>query len=148
MASEKFGSVEGVRGGGEGVSFRFRSWRKLKMEQIRQGMAAFGAAVVEDIKASLSEPYPPSAEAGRPPHRRTGELREGVSYEAPDSASLFRGMQLVIRSGRAERGEIVPMVQEYGSVDGKQRPHPYMRPALAKWGPRFTQFIADFLKRH
>lgn len=44
-----------------------------------KALEAYGDVLVDEVRESISEPYPPPSSPGDPPHRRSGELVRSIS---------------------------------------------------------------------
>lgn len=80
-----------------------------------------GEASTDWIKKEISVAFPPASAPNTPPHRRTGQLFEGVYYEDKPDESI-----VTIASSRI--GGMVPEWLEFGTVKMTERP--YMTPAM------------------
>lgn len=99
--------------------------------------------VVTAIKEEIGTPYPPASTPGNPPHRRTGNLQEGVEQITTESRD---GVETQIGSSRQEGDPRVPMWLEFGTDKGQMAPRPYMSPAQRKYGPEFKTASAEALR--
>lgn len=80
-----------------------------------------GAREESNIQEMIGTPYPPASSPGTPPHRRTGNLQDGVGH---DVRLRGRSVVLTMFSNRAAGDPRVPIYLEYGT--GKVAPRPYM----------------------
>ena len=102
-------------------------------QMIPEALEAAGKAIVDDLKNELNTSYyvTPAQRSigmvnyasfeGSPPHRRTGNLRDGV-------VATITGETLTITSSRVADDPMVPEWLEYGTTRMASRP--YMSPAM------------------
>lgn len=86
---------------------------------------SFAQDVIEDIQGKLSVAYPPSSTPGESPHRRTGNLRAGISYNIERNGSLIT---LTIISAAPYSAPLETGTKRFGE-------RPFMRPAFDAWEP-------------
>lgn len=97
---------------------------------------------VADLKDNLSTPYPPASQPGEDPHKRTGNLQDGVqSVTTEDDEAV----ETQIGSSRAEGNPDVPVILEFG-LGNMKGPRPYMSSNRNEWGPKFKDNAAVALK--
>lgn len=97
---------------------------------------------VIDTKDSIGIDYPPASYAMEPPHRRTGNLQDGISQ-----TTRFDGAMAVastVSSERADGDPMVPVWLEWGT--SKLFPRPFASPMKEKWTPIFKQRATDALR--
>lgn len=99
---------------------RFKSLKTEIIGQLRKAtgekLAELGDFYVSRIRDQISQPYPPASEPNTPPHQRTGDLWESISWIIDDSS---RGKRLRIFS---------PLPYAYWLEMGtsKMEPRPFM----------------------
>jgi hypothetical protein len=106
-----------------------------------QVLDAQGRQSVENVKQSISTPYPPASSPGSAPHLRTGNLHEGVSHS---TAAGGTEVSTTITSSRAEGDSRVPFWLENGTK--KMAARPYMGPEQQVAGPRARAAHAESLR--
>lgn len=114
---------------------------RRQKERHAKALDGFGNRVVAQTRDLIDEPWPPASEPLTPPHRRTGNLRDGVS----GSVNVFEveGVVLTIVSARAGGDERVPFWLEFGTR--KMAARPYMRPMMDQIRAAGLSTIAAFL---
>lgn len=101
----------------------FDAARKIIVERTQVVMAAIGAETRDEIKESISTPYPPASDPYSPPHARTRRLHNGVSHE---QTVLPDRVRETISSVRVPGDPRVPEYLTEGTP--KMAPRPYMKP--------------------
>ena len=86
------------------------------------GVKDVGTMTVQQLRQDLATNYPPASSPGEPPHRRTGNLQNGVEASYSES-----GLKVEISSLRAGGDELIPLWLEFGT--SKMAARPYMRPS-------------------
>src|SRR3989442_334983 len=89
-------------------------------EVIPKVMTALGERCVKDVKNELSIPYPGPSEPNDPPHYRTKELLENVSYTAAEDTTTI--------SSSCPSESKLPIWLEFGTK--KMAARPYMGPVM------------------
>lgn len=92
-----------------------------------------GEDMVADIQAAIAEPFPPPSAPHNPPHRRTGNLHDGVQYTVEQSGPVT--VLTVVSTAFYSR------FLEDGTSRMAERS--FMAPARERWTPvihqRFTE---------
>jgi HK97 gp10 family phage protein len=100
---------------------------------IRSVCNQVGGEMAQDIQAEIGDAYPPSSAPSTPPHRRTGDLRQGIVYsvEQEGPITVLSVVSTAFYSGFLEGGT------------GRMASRPFMGPAQERWTPvifqRFTE---------
>jgi HK97 gp10 family phage protein len=123
----------------------FRAVARAAEVGMVSGLNAVGEEVVRDIKDSISDPYPPASAGGSPPHKRTGNLRDGYSaaaVQARDAMGQFTDATLEIRNTARSvgNGESYWDYVEFGTSRMEARPH--IRPAMNRARGRMPATLA------
>lgn len=88
------------------------------LEQVGNGM-------LDDLRQTLADDYPPASAPGESPHRRSGYLQEGVSWGVERSGPIYT---LTVASTA-----LYSVYLEFGT--SRMAARPFMSPALARWAP-------------
>lgn len=88
-----------------------------------------GAEIVSEIKDSLDTPYPGASTVGENPHKRSGDLQNGIASEVLDSGE---GPALVVSSA-------APYSRRLEEGMGR----PILLPALEKWTSEIAQRLSS-----
>ena len=112
--------------------------REMLARRLTQAQSAVAESEVVRIKEDIATQYPPASEPGTPPHRRTGNLQDGVF-----SVTENQGWQVVsnIASDRAGGDEHVPSYLEFGT--SRMAPRPYMMPSKRRLRERALADLAQ-----
>lgn len=103
----------------------------IAKEAWKAGLEAVAPLVEAEIKALVSESFPPASRPLRPPHKRTGNYQRGVNVRVEPSRR-GRAASLVVESD-----EIYGPMLELGTVNMAPRPH--ARVVLLAGGRRGTK---------
>jgi hypothetical protein len=126
------------------ITDRIDEFRAKVSAAVLEAMENRANETVEEIKESISEPYPPASTVGNPPHMRTGNLRDGVqqiTYETNDAVTSN------VASSRAEGNPAVPLWMEFGTFRDPAAPRPYMSPAFHESAPKFRADVITALQQ-
>lgn len=93
-------------------------------ERLRLELAAFGDEVVQDIRDTISQRYPPPSDAGSPPHQRSGALAAGIVATVEEFVDA--APQVTIES-------TAPHSRYLEKGTSKMEPRPFLAPAREKW---------------
>jgi hypothetical protein len=105
-------------------------------------LEALGDRVVDEIKADLDTPWPPSSVSGEAPHRRTGTLQANVEHVTlVDDATMLPS--LTVMSDRPPQGPGDD--PNAATVLELEMNRPYMRPAFTRLESTAAKFIAQRL---
>lgn len=112
---------------------------------LRRAMEATAEDMTKEIKRTISRPYPPASRPGRPPHRRTGDLRSSVNLRV-----IGRSDKAAIGAYWGEMVDYAPHL-EFGTVNMDPRPfvHPILhgRGQRQKWQARTVEYLKAELAR-
>lgn len=88
------------------------------LEQVGNGM-------LDDLRQTLADDYPPASSPGESPHRRTGYLQESVSWGVDRFGPIYT---LTVASTA-----LYSVYLEFGTE--RMAARPFMAPALQRWAP-------------
>lgn len=111
-------------------------------EAIVAASREMGRLIVQSTRERISIAYPPASVPGESPHRRTGELMNGVGFEVE---AAFFGVETTISSSRGVDDPRVPQFLEFGTkkIGG---PRPYMQPEFDKWEQQLPDVLPDLIR--
>jgi len=110
-------------------------------DKLTYALESEGERSMGEVRESLSIDYPPSSSAGSPPHRRTGNLQNGVEQQVEVQS---QAVELIVFSNRVEDDPRVPEWLEFGSAFVRERP--YMGPAFLRTRERLGENLVKALK--
>lgn len=108
---------------------------------------------VEDIKSSLSKPYPPASQPGQAPHRRNGFLRDNTKGESGRNGlritakltntayfadDLENGESYRSAQVRSYRHKVKPALTSRFGAAKQLLPRPFMRPGANRMKARLV----------
>ena len=110
--------------------------------RLMQRFSAIGSLMVQDLKHTLSTPYPPASEPGQPPHKRSGRLYDSIRWEtaASPQPTLWVGTSAYRweRGGTPQTGGY-PRFLEWGT--SLMEKHPFMQPVVDRMDGTLSTFF-------
>lgn len=107
------------------MSLDFNKFKAIAQRDLVQAHAQYGDDKVARMKQAVGEPYPPVSSPGDPPHRRTGNLQDGLgSVTMPTPNGVFTTFYVERQDGDPR----VPWWLEHGT--GRMAPRPFMGPQV------------------
>lgn len=119
------------------------NWKPEKVTEAlvagaRKGLAMAAAEFQENLKTSISIPYPPASAPGEPPHKRTAQLRDSIATEEDNDGDIQRVGTDVDYGRHLEWG----MDPENPGL----APRPFFRPMLASMTGRIVELVSQGAK--
>lgn len=122
------------------VTYRTREFLDKVKTRVYAAMDATADLSVTTIKAEIGIQYPPASTPGNPPHRRTGNLQNGVQQITMENENSVTSH---IGSARVEGNPRVPSYLEFGTK--RMAARPYMSPEFATAPPKFKRAVVAAL---
>lgn len=120
---------------------------ELFVARVRQALVGalndIGERAVEELRESISTPYPPASEPGERPHRRSGALAGGVTHSVQVESE---GLELIIEVAREGGNPSIPAFLEHGT--SRMRARPYALPSFERWKEEMNNQFPELVKSY